>query len=452
MSPLRACPAVLVLVSCATRSYVEQPLEVEPLAATFAARRLDDADLAALAPVHAGEEGPVPWDADALTRVALALRPELDQARAEIEEARAELVGAAVRPNPVLEVTPEVVPGASDPWILTWILELPIQTGGRRQLRVEAAEAHLRAEEFRVPLAAWRVRMEVRSALEELAAARVEVGWLERESALREQRLALEGERLAAGAVDRRALVRVQQERARTDAALTASRGRGARALSTLAEALALPRTALETATIASGSPGAWPEPPGVGDARERALANRLDLRAALAEYADAEAELRLEIARQYPDFRLAPGYSYDQGDHKIALGFALELPLFDRNQGPIAAAEARRSVSAAHFRTLEESALGALESSRVAYAEARAGREILRQAEALSESEWRSVQRTRAEGAVDRSVEIEAELAWVERARASAGAEAELAFARLRLEDQLQCPLEGTAPEVAPP
>ena len=64
--------------------------------------------------------------------------------------------------------------------------------------------------------------------------------------------------------------------------------------------------------------------------------------------------DLRLEIARQYPDLHLNPGYEFDQADSKWALGLSIELPLLNQNQGPIAEAEARRLESAARFESLQ--------------------------------------------------------------------------------------------------
>jgi outer membrane protein, heavy metal efflux system len=73
------------------------------------------------------------------------------------------------------------------------------------------------------------------------------------------------------------------------------------------------------------------------------AVLNRLDVRRALAQYAAAEADLQLEIAKQYPDIQIGPGYTYEEGHSYFTLGLSATLPVFNRNQGPIAEAEARR-------------------------------------------------------------------------------------------------------------
>jgi outer membrane protein TolC len=96
---------------------------------------------------------------------------------------------------------------------------------------------------------------------------------------------------------------------------------------------------------------------PGVPDikgARSLALTNRIDVRRALLAYGMAEAALKLEVANQYPDFSLAPGYRWDQGDIVWSLGFALLLPVLNRNQGPILEAKARRELEAQNFTSLQ--------------------------------------------------------------------------------------------------
>jgi cobalt-zinc-cadmium efflux system outer membrane protein len=46
------------------------------------------------------------------------------------------------------------------------------------------------------------------------------------------------------------------------------------------------------------------------GEVRRHGLTNRADILGALADYEASEASLQQEIARQYPDVRLGPGYS----------------------------------------------------------------------------------------------------------------------------------------------
>src|SRR5258708_38613227 len=84
------------------------------------------------------------------------------------------------------------------------------------------------------------------------------------------------------------------------------------------------------------------------------ALLNRIDLRRQLAQYAAADEALKLEIAKQYPDINLAGGYSWEGRGKILELGPSAVLRVFNRNQGPIAEAEARRREIAAQFLAMQ--------------------------------------------------------------------------------------------------
>jgi outer membrane protein TolC len=60
----------------------------------------------------------------------------------------------------------------------------------------------------------------------------------------------------------------------------------------------------------------------------------------------------------------LQPGYQFDEGEHKWTLGLSFELPLLNRNQGPIAEAEGRRKEAAARFLALQAQVIGAIEQA----------------------------------------------------------------------------------------
>ena len=95
---------------------------------------------------------------------------------------------------------------------------------------------------------------------------------------------------------------------------------------------------------------------------------NRLDVRRALAEYAAAEAALQLEIARQHPDIQIGPGYQYEERNSFFTVGLAATLPIFNRNQGPIAEAEARRKEAAARFLATQAQVIAQSEAALARY------------------------------------------------------------------------------------
>src|SRR5207248_2800150 len=102
-------------------------------------------------------------------------------------------------------------------------------------------------------------------------------------------------------------------------------------------------------------------------EARQQPLLGRPDILATLADYAATESLLQLEIARQYPDLHLSPGYQFDQGEHKWSLGLWAELPVLNQNQGPIAEAKARREETAARFTVLQAKVIAEIDRALAA-------------------------------------------------------------------------------------
>jgi len=88
---------------------------------------------------------------------------------------------------------------------------------------------------------------------------------------------------------------------------------------------------------------------------------------AGAAGYAAAEARVRLEVARQYPDLQLGPGMFFDHGENKWTLLFGLPSLLLNRNHGPITEAEANRTVAGARFTEQQELVLSELDAALVA-------------------------------------------------------------------------------------
>jgi outer membrane protein TolC len=99
-------------------------------------------------------------------------------------------------------------------------------------------------------------------------------------------------------------------------------------------------------------------------EARRLALQGRSDVRGALADYEATQADLQLEVAKQYPDIHLGPGYQFDQGQNDWFIGLTVELPVFNRHEGPIAEAAARRTEAAARFIALQASIIHEIDAA----------------------------------------------------------------------------------------
>jgi outer membrane protein TolC len=175
---------------------------------------------------------------------------------------------------------------------------------------------------------------------------------LQSEQQLRTEQVNILEQRFAVGEIPRPELDLAQIELSKTRLALRAAEGQLDEARAGLAASIGIPVKGLQDFDFS------WPDldsPPKAASLspeqiQRDATLNRLDVRTALARYAAAEADLQLEISRQYPDIQLGPGYTYEEKNNFFTVGLSTTLPLFNRNQGPIAEAEARRKEAAAAF------------------------------------------------------------------------------------------------------
>jgi outer membrane protein TolC len=139
-------------------------------------------------------------------------------------------------------------------------------------------------------------------------------------------------------------------------------------ALGQLAEAVGVPLRALDGVKFSFPDLANFPTNLTMSGLRQQAVCNRADVLSALAEYAAGESALQLQIAKQYPDLHLRPGYELDQEKNKWTLGFSTDLPVLNQNQGPIAEARAKRDELAAKFNVTQAQVIGQIDRSTAVY------------------------------------------------------------------------------------
>jgi len=96
---------------------------------------------------------------------------------------------------------------------------------------------------------------------------------------------------------------------------------------------------------------------------QEISLTKRLDLRKALSNYAIAEAELKLEVANQYPDYTFSPAYAYEFGTRLWSLGIDSIIKSADRNKSFIKRAEKFRELEASKVNSLQLATINDIEA-----------------------------------------------------------------------------------------
>ena len=444
--------AALLVDGCT--AYQPKPVDMAAVASARATRTLDtaaiSAQLAVLAP-EARWDGK-DWDRLTLFAAVMTSNPDIAAARAAITSAEGARRAAGARPGSTLTLTGEYAGEAPEasPWLFGGALDIPIDSGGRRTSRLTVADLGIVAARYDYAGAIWTVRMALRRALTDRLLATRRLAVSDALVAFRQRQFAVVNRRVGAGSASRADL-----ERVRVDAADASWRQSDATAAiiaadAELAAALGVP--ARDVAGLAlrwDGFDTPAAQPVAEVAQRQAALVGRADVLKALTLYDQTDANLRGEIARQYPAISIGPGYTWERGLVKIPFNMALILPPLDGNRGAIAAAEAKRAEAGA---TIEALVAGASNAIDQAFAESRQARVQLAQVRSgeLPAAQRLAVQADRelAAGATDRS-EWAAAQAGAGLARLSElDALAAVHAADSRLETALRRPVEG--PELA--
>ncbi len=341
-----------MLAGCALQRYHPAPIVARETASQFETRSLADAGLRSYEEKNLGQ--PVSswphktWDLQMLSLAAMYFNPTLDLARARLARADAALMTAGARPNPTVGISP----GVPTPYLLTLDFAVPIETAGKRGYRVQSARNLDQAARFDLADSAWTVLTGVRLALLNYLAASRSLKLLRSEEQARDDQVNILEHIFSAGEVTRPDVDLARSELSKTEVAIRTTEGQVAEAEAVLAAAIGIPVAGLQDTEFSWPDIDTLPSPESLSpvEVQRDAVLNRLDVRRSLAQYAAAEADLQLEIARQYPDINIGPGYTYEETHSFFTVGFSTFIPLFNRNQGPIAEAEGRRKEAAAAF------------------------------------------------------------------------------------------------------
>ncbi len=346
--------ALLALAGCRTPD-VRRPLDEEALLAAVTEKRAPRTKAEPLS----------------LTEAHARLRrgnPRVREAWARYESARHAAGIRTPRPNPTLNLAPLVLgaPGilaglrAGVDLMVGW--SVPV-TG---RLRMQDDVNAVRAEEARVQavgterreylalrgeLLAITLRQEAVDAREGLVTAA--------EASAEAARVAAEAG--AATALDVR-LLELEIAGLQTDMLEAEAAGSMARHAAARRMGLALPDAGTLGFTDLPPLPQATPA---LDELRGLALEQHPRLAALRAAYLVAEKELRLEMARRYPDLGLGLGVEKEGGDDRFSLPLGIEIPVNDKNQQAIGKALARRERLRSDFATALTEILGDLESRR---------------------------------------------------------------------------------------
>ncbi len=281
---------------------------------------------------------------DAAVQQALAAHPLLEAGARQIAAAQGERRQAGLAPNPTFTFQEEnmrPIPKGSTYWSFTdtfAYVHQPIEMGGKRRQRVEVASAEVQRAELQLELLRKQIAGNVRSAYWKAAGAQ----WVH--ELLLENVASFDGivqyheARVREGAMAEADLLRVKLESERLKLDANNAKIEADRALIDLLREMGVSeypdKMVLE-------------QPPAPGDQvlaadAARALGDRTEMALTRLDVEQARAELNLAQANSRPDVSAIAGYKRTAGYNTFLAGFAVDLPLWNRNQGTIAATTAR--------------------------------------------------------------------------------------------------------------
>jgi outer membrane protein TolC len=430
----------LALACAACVRYHPRPLDPATHTAEVFRRDLGDSALMAVVARYAGRPEANRWTDRQLALAGLTLRSDLRRLRAEWRAAQAAERTAGERPG--LGVQGEVerrVGGreVEDPWVVGVSGVVQLELGGKRGARLQAARAGATLVESRLVAMSRAVAVGTRLAAAGLVHALADAADASEEVRALQRVHRLEQSRFAESALDASELARTSTEIQSARLAQAEAQHGVLTARAGLAAAMALPVQTLDSLVPSLDPPSGCASLDSIGPSAftAEAVQGRTEVATALAGYAVAESRLRLEVARQFPDLELGPGFVWDEGVHRWALAFALPALLGSRNRGAIAEADASRDVAGLHVAEVQDSVLAdvdmALQGCRGAALELSAADSVVAAAERLHRREREAYERGETSGLEP----ARSELQLLRAQRAERAAERRLALASLELE-----------------
>ena len=434
-SPIRVASlltAGCLAVGCA--HYAPAPVRLDAMPRRIEATRLDQKPPGAT------------WTSSDLLAAALANNPTIAEAGAKYRTALAAAKTAQVAPSMTLTLTAEYAkdPSASSRWLYGAGSDIPLDVGARRETRVRSADLAAVQSLYDYGEALWTVRTALRRAVVARQAADEEAVLARQWANLRQERADRLDRRVAAGEDERGLALVAHADLNAADRRAAEARGRRDAADAALAQALGVSLTTVRDLTISPDM--AAPDLSDLPARRQNAILNRRDVLRAVVDYDLAESALRLEVAKQYPEIHLGPGYTWERGLTKLPFNLGLVLPPTDLNRAAIAQAEAKRAEAGRSLESVQAAALGEIDQARAALVSAmRSEAQIIDRdlptARRLAAATARSAQA----GETDKVDALQAQAATIEAQLAHSDALKTSALAVVDLENGLRQPFSST-------
>lgn len=288
-------------------------------------------------------------DLRTVLRLAQTANPRVGAEEQEIARAQADRITAGVLPNPTVSYTGAYQPGEITNFATRRAhetnVELPLLLGGKRSARINAANRRIDAARSRVAATRLEIATDAGVAFVTLLAAQEAVGVRRRAIAELDRLRSVVAGRRSSGVASDYDLIRVDVEVESSRADLANAETDLISAQAELSNALGLsgwhPQASGQLDSLAQWSIGA-----------RRSIDDLPSVAAAIADERAARADIVSARRARFPEVSLRGGrfWTLNPFGPTYSVGVSLEVPLFDRRNGPVRRAEA--DARAAEFRT----------------------------------------------------------------------------------------------------
>lgn len=313
------------------------------------------------------------YTVEQMVQQALVGNADLLAARQQLSEAQGLLQQSAFSPNPAIEASYGTGAVFNSPALRDFSVAYShvFELGGKRRKRVEVSEQGIRVAQFAIADQERQLRAGVRSRFVEARAAQIKLEVVERSLRLNQDTLKVTEARVRQGEAAKleQGLAVVEVSRLESERTLLTSQVE--QAIATLKPIVGMP---LDSPLTLSGDIGPKQSALDLATALTLALANRPDLLALRRSQDMRSAEVRAARAEAIPNVVGTARYTktndrfdayglnasrtlipIQDPDQSISLGVSITLPIRNRNQGNIRAAEARQQAATQSVRFLEQ-------------------------------------------------------------------------------------------------
>lgn len=310
-----------------------------------------------------------------LEQLAVARNPTMQQAQAAIDAARGRSRQAGAFPNPVIGYSAEEITNSADPrGEHGFFVEQTIPLGGKLRLGRQVFAREAERAEAELDLQRRRIASSVRTMFYEALTSERRVEVQERLAALASEAVGITAQLFNIGAADKPDFLEMEIEARRMQLSLNAAKNRMFAVRQQLAAVAGDP--AVASRPLSGSVDQAIPELQ--RDAALQALLEQSpQVRAARAELARTQALTAQARRTTFPDLFLRGGAAYNR-EHGERSGrpigwegqieAGISVPLFNRNQGGVAAARADETRAQAELQRLELSLRSAAATEFAAY------------------------------------------------------------------------------------